>query len=418
MQVLLLMIRKDLTRRRRQPLGYLVSLSFPLVFALLLALAFGGGEVKPRVHLLVENRDEGALGEFLAGAFQSDQMAEYFEIEPAGEEGRARMEQGDASALLIIPQNFSEDLLAGRPLALALVRNPAQSILPQVAEELGHVLAEVLSAASQVLREPLDSLASILEGDAGPSDAVVAALSIAMNQAITGVVDYVFPPVITLETSTLQAEDAPANSGGGTGSVFLFVLPGISVFGLFIVGDLAMRDLLEETAAGTLRRQLAGPVGTGSVVAAKALYAGVLTSVTLVILSLVGWIVSPAAVSLTGFLVLSASLVVSVTGLASLVYGLSGDPNRGSTLGTILYLAMAMLGGSFVPLNSMPGSLRAYSPLSLFYWANDGYSELLQNGVGVAEILPQAGVLAAAGVGLLSLGAWLLGRRVRQGVTA
>ena len=39
--------------------------------------------------------------------------------------------------------------------------------------------------------------------------------------------------------------------------MFLMVLPGISVFGLFVVGDLAMRDLLDETTAGTLRRQLA-----------------------------------------------------------------------------------------------------------------------------------------------------------------
>ncbi|MEE9127870.1 MAG: hypothetical protein V3U11_12085, partial [Planctomycetota bacterium] len=154
MSTLLLMVRKDLLRRRRSPLGYVVALMFPLVFSLIMALAFGRGTVTPRVHLLVENRDDGMVGGFLAGAFQSDEMAEYFEIELVGEEGRARMEQGDASALLVFPESFSEDLLNGTPVALQMVRNPAQSILPQVAEEVGSVLVEALSAGSRVLRQP------------------------------------------------------------------------------------------------------------------------------------------------------------------------------------------------------------------------------------------------------------------------
>jgi len=419
-RTLLLMVSKDLLRRRRSPLGYVVALLFPLLFALLMALAFGGGNATVRVQLLVENHDDGMAGGFLVAALQSDQMADHFDIELVGEEGRQRMEQGDASALLLIPEGFSLDLLNGTPVALQLVRNPAQSILPYVAEEVGNVLVEVMSAGSRVLRQPLEGLSGILDGDVAPSDAVVAGLSVAMNQVMTRVGEYVLPPVITLESTTLAAEEEEETSSAGNRgvSVFLLMLPGISVFGLFMVGDLAMRDLLEEVTAGTLRRQLAGPVGSGTVVVAKALYAGVLTLATLAILSAVGWSVSSGSVSLPGFLVLSFALVTAVTGVTSLVYGASGSQNRGSTVGTLLYLVMAMLGGSFVPLSSMPASLRRYSPLSLFYWANDGYSELLQRGGGVAEVLQQSAVLMAVGLVLLALGAWLLGRKVRQGVTA
>lgn len=418
MRTLLLMVRKDLLRRRRSPLGYVVALLFPLVFSLLLALAFGRGTVTPRVHLLVENRDDGLVGGFLVGAFQSDQMAEFFEIELVGEEGRARMEQGDASALLVIPEHFSLDLVNGTPVALQMVRNPAQSILPHVAVEVGNVLVEVLSAGSRVLRQPLEGLSVILEGDDAPADALVAGLSVSMNQVMTRVGEYIFPPVITLESTTLAAKKETSSAGNSGASIFLMILPGISVFGLFMVGDMAMRDLLEESTAGTLRRQLAGPLGSGTVVAAKALYAGVLTLATLAILSAVGWSVSSGSISLAGFLVLSFALIIAVTGLTSLIYGVSGSQNRGSAVGTMLYLFMAMLGGSFVPLSNLPASLRRYSPLSLFYWANDGYSELLQRGGGVADILQQSAVLMAVGVTLLALGAWQLGRRVRQGVTA
>ena len=54
------MIRKDLKRKARAPLGFLVVLSFPLIFSLLIAITFGGnGTRMPKVHLLVQNLDDG-----------------------------------------------------------------------------------------------------------------------------------------------------------------------------------------------------------------------------------------------------------------------------------------------------------------------------------------------------------------------
>jgi ABC-type multidrug transport system permease subunit len=410
---LLLMVRKDLLRRARSPLGYLVALAFPVVFALLIALAFGRGSVTPRVHLLVENRDEGFLGNLMVGSFQSDEMARYFQVEEVGEEGHLRMEKGDASALLVIPEGFTEDLLYGEETALQLVRNPAQSILPYAAEEAGTVLTEGLSAASRVLRAPLDDLAGMMDLEEAPADVDVASLSVLFNQTLTRVGDFLFPPVITLETATLAPKDGVAIPSPTTGSIFLIILPGVSVFGLFMVGDLAMRDLLVEAGDGTLRRQLAGPVSPAMVVAAKALFAGVLTLATLAILSAVGWSVSPRGVDTAGFLVLSLALVVAVTGLSSVLYGASRSESQGSAVGTLLNLGMAMIGGSFVQLDALPASIRRFSPLSLFYWGNTGYRELLQRGGGVIEILPHAGILAGVGALLLGLGAWMLGRKAR-----
>ena len=101
-------------------------LAFPLVFAGLLALTFGGsGGGMPKVHLLVEDRDDSMLSGLLVGALGNEQMAEFFRVEPAGADGLARMENGEASALLRIPEGFASDLLAGKPLTLELIRNPA-----------------------------------------------------------------------------------------------------------------------------------------------------------------------------------------------------------------------------------------------------------------------------------------------------
>ncbi len=51
-RILLVLIAKDHLRRLRAPLGFLVVLSFPIVFALMLAVTFGTGDNDaPRIRL-------------------------------------------------------------------------------------------------------------------------------------------------------------------------------------------------------------------------------------------------------------------------------------------------------------------------------------------------------------------------------
>jgi len=172
------MVRKDLLRRLRQPLGIGLLLAFPLVFSLMIAVTFGtGGSSFPKVRLFVENRDGNLVGDFLSSSLGSPEFAEYFEVEAVGEEGMARMEQGEASALLRIPDQFTEDLLDGKPTSLELVRNPAEGIMPEVAEQVATVLADVLSSGSRVLRGPLDTLKPMLDAGGGPSDLSVSSLA-------------------------------------------------------------------------------------------------------------------------------------------------------------------------------------------------------------------------------------------------
>lgn len=69
MHILLSMVWKDLRRRARAPLATVLLLLFPLIFAGLIALTFGGGGV-PRVRLLIEDRDGGLLGRLATTAFE------------------------------------------------------------------------------------------------------------------------------------------------------------------------------------------------------------------------------------------------------------------------------------------------------------------------------------------------------------
>jgi ABC-2 type transport system permease protein len=410
------MVRKDLRRRLRRPLGYLLMLSFPPIFAGMLALAFGTGEVRlPRVHLLVEDRDEGFLGDLLMSGMTSPEFAEHFEVESVGPEGMARMEAGEASALLILPETFTDDLLDGRHTTLRLVRNPAERILPEAAEQGAAILADGLSAASRVLRGPLDDLGALVEDDRAPTEAEVAAISVAIHRVMSRSGTFLFPPAITLEAATAPGDEGP-RAGTTVGSIFLLVLPGVSVYALFVLGDTQMRDLLNEAQARTLHRQLSGPAGASTLILAKALYTGIVSVGGLVVLAAVGALAGARDVDAAGFAALSLALVAAVTGFAAVVYGLARSQRSGGTIAGIVYLVMGFASGSFVQLESLPPAARRIAPFTPFYWATQGYQALLRDGAGLADLLPHLGILLGSGAALLVLGAALMRRRLAGGI--
>jgi ABC-2 type transport system permease protein len=414
------MVRKDLARQVRSPLAMTLVLAFPLLFSGLLALAFGGS-ADPRirkVELLVEDRDGSWLSGLVVSAAGSERVAEHFDVRAVEGDGLALLEAGEASALLRIPEGFGEDLLDGRPVTLELVRNPAQGILPEIAEQASAVLAEVLSAASSTLREPLSEVAALVREERDPALEDTLGIAARVHEIVEGSSGLIFPPAIAVETVTLRDEEAGRAGGSrpsGMAGVFTLVLPGISVWALFLVGDLAMRDLLREATGGTLRRQLVAPVPAGRIVLAKASFAAVLSAISLVVLAAVGWVSGGRGVDPLGFVALSAALIVAVTGFASTVYGLAATERQGATLASVVLLAFAFLGGSFVQVDMLPQDVRRFAPLSLFYWGTTGYRDLLGEGAGVGDLLPNLAVLAGVGTALLALGGALLGRKVRRG---
>jgi ABC-2 type transport system permease protein len=423
------LVAKDLRRRLRSPLGLAIVLSFPVVFSLMLALAFGSrGDRVPRPHLLVEDLDGEFVSQFVVSGLRSEQLAKHFEVEPVGPEGRSRIEAGEASALLQLPHGFSEDLLRGRPVTLHLVRNPAQGILPEVTAQLAGVLAEVLGAASRALREPLATIepwigSASTEPGAEITDAGVALVAVQIKRTLDGAESLVSPPVITLEgfatASTMSTDDDDDDERpAGTSMIFLFVLPGISVYALFLVGDLGMRDVLTESTLGTLRRQLAAPLDVRLWLLGKACYAVSLCGLALVVLAIVAAAVLRRGVDPLGFALLAAALILAVTGTAALVYGLSGTERKGATLGSIIYLVLGFAGGSFIPVDSLPPTLRALAPVSPFYWGTTGFRQLLEVDASSGSIGKSALVLAAIGIVTLLAGMAALRARTTREVAA
>ena len=232
------------------------------------------------------------------------------------------------------------------------------------------------------------------------------------------------PPAIALESELFDDASARAapkedkKRGDAPSAIFLLVLPGVAVYGLFLVADQGMRDVMTERTLGTLRRQLAGPIRAEVVILGKAVYTAVLAAAAIVVIALVGVAVLSTPVSVPAFLLLSTTLVLAVTGTTAVIYGVARTERQASTLGNMVFLAMGFLGGGFFRVENLPSAVRGIAPFTPLYWGTQGYRALLENGAGVAGIARHAGVLSLMGAVLLAFGALALRRTARRGASA
>lgn len=435
MSQLLLLWRKDLLRRRRAPLGVIALLLFPLMFAGLISLAFGGGEEPlPAAKLLIEDHDKGFASRIINSFFASEELRKFVAASPAGEDGpasgRARLARGEVSALLVLPEGLSDKLFKGEKVELQLLRNPAQSILPQIAEEICRTLTDVLALGAELYASQREALGVSDLDDFDKLDAAgFGRFGLAAQRLGRLIGPYLDleDPILAIDAVELGQDGKPKiaevaaakgqdeKKGPSTRTrIFLMILPGVMVYSLFSIGEQMMRDLLFESSHGTLRRQLCAPVTVAKLIAAKVLVAGTVAGGGLLLMMglamfLLGRFIDPA-----GFAILSLAVVLAVSGASAAIYGFAKTERQGAALANMIYLFLAFLGGSFIPLDSLPAAARAIAPLSPFYWGTRGFQDLL-NGEHLAAILPAVGILLAIGAALLAAGSFLLGRRFQQG---
>jgi ABC-2 type transport system permease protein len=80
----------------------------------------------------------------------------------------------------------------------------------------------------------------------------------------------------------------------------------------------------------------------------------------------------------------------------------------------LLGLSLAALGGSMVPLEVFPDTMRTVAHLTPHAWANEAFSELLRHDGTFADVLLELGVLGGIATGLLAVATW----RLRRVITA
>lgn len=423
MGTLLALVARDAVRFLRNPSRVLLTLAVPLALAGIFSLVFGGGGVDPRIRVLLWDQDDTGIGTLLAQGMRGGDGAERLEVVLVGEEGLAMMQRGEATALVRIPLGFLDRYLAGEPVALEVVKNPAERFLPRLVHEGVQAGAVVLSQLSRVVGPELRDFGTMLDGERTPTTLEIGAFAERVATRVEAVGRSVFPPVITIATAPDESADASADGESDgqaaaakapASSPLDALFPGLAVLGALFVAQSAAREFHAERASGVLRRTLAGPVTIGTYVLSKTVSTFVMTMAGLAILVSAGWALGVRWGSVPGIALVLVVTALAASGLLVLLSAITKTERHFEAVAIVVVMVSSMLGGAFFPTSAFPSFLQPLTRATVGYWAGQGLAAFGARGPGFAAAATPVAVLAFAGLALTLAGAVLLGCKLAR----
>jgi ABC-2 type transport system permease protein len=203
-------------------------------------------------------------------------------------------------------------------------------------------------------------------------------------------------------------DDSEADEGGfemGASSQLL-----LFIFLTSLTGSVA---LIETRRLGVSRRMLSTPTSALTILFGEtlgryaiALLQGLIIMAGSALFFGVDW-GNPAAAILV---MLLFALVGAGAGM--LLGSMLNSEQQAAALGVLVGLGFAAIGGSMVPLEIFPETLKKIAHATPHAWGNDAFHILLREDGGVADIATELGMLVAFAAFFLSIATWLLHRKL------
>jgi ABC-2 type transport system permease protein len=365
----------------------------PVVFTLVLS---GGlakiGQGDDRVQVLVVDLDHTPLSTELLQLLAQSPSIRTVAVDPSKAE--AEFAKNNSPAWLTVPAGFGAALSANQTEGLGVRTLPnnlnavvAQRAITLAANQVSRALAVAGASVSEA--ERLKPFANAGERQAyfqASLDAARAAFAAAPNRVL-----------VTHPAGIQPSFNGNAQASAGQLITWVFI-PLLATSALFAY----------ERSSGTLRRLLTTPVGKATYLLGA--IAGQLTLALLQMLLLVlfgalvlglKWGSSPA-----GLAVMLVSFGLASVALGTLLGTVVRSENQASGASMALGMSMALLGGCWYPLELFPQAARMAAQLLPTAWAMQGLNNLVLRGAGLAEVLPQAGVLFVFAAVFFAVGVW------------
>jgi ABC-2 type transport system permease protein len=222
------------------------------------------------------------------------------------------------------------------------------------------------------------------------------------------VIFVVLMPLLLVALTQELFAGALANAGFENANGSEFAVPGMAVafaaFGVGYAGFTFFRD----HGWGTWDRLRASPASAVDIMIGKVTPTVLVTVVQLGLLFLLGGPLFGLSVSgsVAALAVLIVVLALCLSAFGMLITALSRTMNQLNAIGSIGGVAMAMLGGAWVPVDVMPTWAQAIAPILPTYWAMQGFEDVILQGAGLAQVVTPIVIIAAFGLLFAVLAAW------------
>jgi ABC-2 type transport system permease protein len=384
---------KDTLIRFRDRNALIMMIAAPLVLSAIIGSAFGGfisgSDPAPfdAIPVLVVNADDGELGQqfldILAEGDLEDLLAptEMDDLTAA----RELVQQGDARAAVFIPENFSQVMMGGMTQAtIQFYPDPGATLTPNIVRGIIVQIANGFSSAAISGEVAVTQLMA----ETGGAGVDMAAIGDAIGSELQ--TNFEGSAAISLNTVAIGDNDATTDI-----SPFAFFAPSMGILFLMFAMMDGTRSILDEDKEGTLDRLISTPTSNIEILLGKiggVFLTGLLQFVVFVVASRFIFQLNWGS-SLPGLILMMLAVVFAFTSLGALIAAFAKDVNQANIIGTVVTLVFAALGGNFAPAQNFPSWLEQLSKITITRWGLDGFSDLTIRGLGLNDVLLEAGVL-------------------------
>lgn len=407
MRRILLIFKTDAKRRLKAPVAIIILLLIPIMMTGILGAIFAPSENKlPKIKVLMVDKDKNIASKMLLGSFDTPQLKEMFQVTVVDEaEGKKLIGKGKASALIIIPEKFSDRLIKAEKSEILVIKNPSEQFLPDVVEEFMATFSVIISGIVQVFEPELKAVETLLEI---PVEQVsIASMVPFMEQSKTKIItlkQYLSPLLIELkqEVTKKKEKQTPIN-------IFGAVLPGMSIMFLLFIIELFLRDILSEREDGKLQRIMFAPTRSMEFISARIISGWIMGLFVYLVTVLVGILLF--RIDWGNYLYLFIYVTVTCFWIASffaLLNAFFKNRNQAGAFVAPIIMVFSVFGGSILPVSQMPAGFRSVSAFTLNHWFIEGVDKIR---TGIFPVIP-FGILLVTGILLFLAAAQFLKKRI------
>lgn len=356
----------------------------------------GAPEVK--VPIAIVNEDEGAFAARVVEALQEIPVL-VPQMSASAQEAGDLVGEGEVSAAILFPADFSSSIDAHEPTEVRIIVDPVQ---PEAASIVRGILNQV-ATESTLWGEVLFGIRSVMD-EAGILSGAPAAMRQAAEMQTLGVIMTTLDEARQNPVITVRSEDLSGAATPEPWDPFSFNMPAMfTMFAFFMIGTVAT-GILSEKESGAFRRLLSSPIHPGAIIAGKILAYMLIILLQATIMFTVARLLFGMNLgrSPVGLALLTILLAFVATSLGLLLATLARSSQQADSLGVIVPLVLAGLGGciAFGELFFRAQGTAMYyiSNATPHAHAMEGYLRLLLDDGTLVDILPQLGMLAGFGV--------------------
>ena len=352
------------------------------------------GEAAILLHVALVNEDDGDFGREVVKAIKT---IDELDVQTYGTlpEAEALVAQGDLAAAIHFPEDFSEDINAHEQTTVDVIIDPAQpesasivtGIMNQVVDEVT-IWGEVQYGIRTVF-----NASGLLDGASAEERRGIEAMNLGVIMTRLG--EMRTDPLISVVSEDLEGVE----SESWLVAFLAYIFSGYAVMFIFFVVPLAAESILQEREVGTLRRLVAAPISSGSVIGGKLMAYMAIPCVQAVLLFGIAGLFFDVPLGNSPLALVVMTLVTAMVAVAMglLIASFAKSANQASNMGMASAFILAIVGGA-VPIGGqafsrMGGFISILARLTPQAHAVEGFLKVLADGEGFLSILPEVGIL-------------------------